>query len=144
MKRLVLLYYNKITMLITYSGIILILTFLFITYIISAYEKLFAWDKTYSDFCELFKGVLNPLVVKISSIVILGIEITTSTIIAIALYDLVVVQSLLYAQYAFILSSLLILILLVGLRIIKDFPGAARLGIYFLISVAGLFWSQYI
>ena len=131
-------------MLLTYSGIILLLVFLLVTYLISSFEKIFAWKQTYSDFCDLFKDALSPLVVLISSIVILGIEITTSTIIAIALYDLVVMQNLLYVQYAFILSSILLLILLVGLRIVKDFAGASRLGIYFIVSVAGLFWSQYI
>ncbi|MEO9952234.1 hypothetical protein [Nonlabens sp.] len=131
-------------MLLTFSGIILLLLFLLVTYLISSFEKICTWKKTYSDFCDLFKDALSPFVVLISTIVILGIEITTSTIIGIALFNIVTEESLLYAQYAFILSSILLLILLVGLRIVKDFAGASRLGIYFIVSVAGLYWSQYV
>ncbi|WP_298953445.1 hypothetical protein [uncultured Nonlabens sp.] len=131
-------------MLLHHSGIILLLIFLLVTYIISSFEKIFAWKQTYNGFCDLFKNTLSPIVVLISSVIILGIEIILSTIIVIALFKIVTEQSLLYAQYSFILSNILILILLVGLRIAKDFDGASRLGIYFIIGIAGLFWSQYI
>ncbi|MEP0481590.1 MAG: hypothetical protein ABJD23_15315, partial [Nonlabens sp.] len=84
-------------MLLTFSGIILLLLFLLVTYLISSFEKICTWKKTYSDFCDLFKDALSPFVVLISTIVILGIEITTSTIIGIALFNIVTEESLLYA-----------------------------------------------
>ncbi|MFT4838637.1 MAG: putative oxidoreductase [Oleispira sp.] len=127
----------------TYSGIILILIFLLVTYSLSAYEKMFDWKKTFKDYCDMYKGIFNPILVRLSIIIILGIEIILSTIICIALYDIISVQSFLYAQYALVLSGFLIIILLVGLRLIKDYSGSSGLGIYFIISMMGLFWSQY-
>lgn len=127
----------------TYSGIILILLFLLVTYLLSAYEKMFDWKKTVEDYSDMYKEVFSPLVVKLSIIVILGIEIAVSALIGIAVLDIINTQSLLYAQYAFVGSGFLIIMLLVGLRIIKDYPGASGLGIYFIISMIGLFWSQY-
>jgi len=128
----------------TYSGIILILAFLLVTYLMSAYEKMFDWGKTFEDYCLMYKDVFHPIVVRLSIIIILSIEITLSTLIGIAVYDIISVQSLLYAQYAFVLSGFLIIILLVGLRIVKDYSGSSGLGIYLIISMIGLFWSQYI
>lgn len=131
-------------MILTASGIILILIFLLVTYLLSAYEKMMDWEKTVEDYSHMYKDVFNPMLVKLSIIIILGIEITLSTIIGIAVYDIISLQIFLYAQYAFILSGILIIILLVGLRLIKDYAGSSGLGIYFIISMMGLFWYQYI
>ena len=102
------------------------------------------WKKTVEDYCHMYQDVFNPMLVKLSIIIILGIEITLSTLIGIALYEIISVQSFFYAPYAFVLSGFLIIILLVGLRLIKDYSGSSGLGIYFIISMMGLFWSQYI
>ncbi|WP_213521085.1 hypothetical protein [Nonlabens sp.] len=131
-------------MMMAYSGIILILIFLIVTYLLSAYEKMMDWKKTVEDYCHMYQDVFNPMLVKLSIIIILGIEITLSTLIGIALYEIISVQSFFYAPYAFVLSGFLIIILLVGLRLIKDYSGSSGLGIYFIISMMGLFWSQYI
>jgi putative oxidoreductase len=131
-------------MILTYSGVALILIFLFVTYIMSAYEKLGSWKNTVALYCDMYRGVFSTAIVKISIRVILGLELITCILISIALYNIITVQSLWYAQYACMLSGFLIIILLFGLRILKDYAGSSGLGIYFLISILGLFWSQFI
>jgi putative oxidoreductase len=125
-------------MILTYSGVVLILIFLFVTYLMSAYEKLFAWNITVAHYCDMYRGVFSSAIVKMSILIISGLEITTCVLISIALYDIMAVPSLWYA------SGFLIIILLFGLRIVKDYAGSSGLGIYFLISMLGLFWSQFI
>ncbi len=131
-------------MILTYSGVVLILIFLFVTYLMSAYEKLFAWNITVAHYCDMYRGVFSSAIVKMSILIISGLEITTCVLTSIALYDIMAVPSLWYASYAFMLSGFLIIILLFGLRIVKDYAGSSGLGIYFLISMLGLFWSQFI
>jgi hypothetical protein len=110
----------------------------------SAYEKLFAWKITVAHYCDMYQSVFSSALVKISILIISGLELITCILISVALYDILTIQSLWYASYAFILSGFLIIILLFGLRIVKDYAGSSGLGIYFLISLIGLFWSQYI
>jgi hypothetical protein len=110
----------------------------------SAYEKLFAWKITVAHYCDMYRGVFSSAIVKISILIISSLEIMICILISVALYDIITNQNLWYASYAFILSGFLIIILLFGLRIVKDYAGSSGLGIYFLISMMGLFWSQFI
>lgn len=125
-------------------GIILILLFLLITYFISAYEKIADWENTRSLYQEMYKGIFQPFLIKLSILFILSIELILVVLIGFALFDSITLGNLLLAQTAFILSCLLLVILLIGLRLIKDYPGASGIGIYFIISLIGLFWSQYL
>ncbi|MBF4986138.1 hypothetical protein FNJ87_18065 [Nonlabens mediterrranea] len=127
---------------ITYSGPILILFFLLLTIIISAYEKLFVWNKTLKDYIEMYKNHLPPFLVKLSLIIILGLEIIVTSFLALGIYDLIIDQDIALSEIGLIITGILFLILLIGLRILQDYRGAGRTAIYFLLVVFGLFWIQ--
>ncbi|MEN8816570.1 MAG: hypothetical protein ABF274_06850 [Nonlabens sp.] len=131
-------------MILSNIGIILILLFLLITYFISAYEKVAEWKNTGTFYQEMYKGIFTPLLIQASILFILSFEFILVVLIGFALFDSIALGNLLLAEYAFILSSILLIILLIGLRLIKDYPGASGIGIYFIISLMGLFWTQYL
>jgi putative oxidoreductase len=131
-------------MILSNIGIILILLFLLVTYLMSAYEKIADWKNTGTFYQEMYKGILTPLLIQVSILFILGFELILVVLIGFALFDFITSGNLLLAEYSFVLSSVLLIILLIGLRLIKDYPGASGIGIYFIISLMGLFWVQYL
>lgn len=130
-------------MILSNIGIILILLFLLITYFMSSYEKIADWKKTGILYQEMYKGIFKPFLIRLSILFILSFEIILVVLIGFALFDSINSGNLLLAEYAFVLSSFLLVILLIGLRLIKDYAGASGIAIYFIISLIGLFWSQY-
>ncbi len=123
-------------------GPVLILIFLGITCIYSAFEKIFKWTDSLSYYIDLYKNNLNPFLVTGSIVIILLIEIVVTSCISVGIYDLMVSEDSYVAELASILSAVLFIFLMVGMRILKDYEGAARIIGYFLLSVFCLFWLQ--
>jgi hypothetical protein len=126
----------------SYAGPILVLSFLLVTYAVSAYEKMTDWKTTIEDYSQKYEGTLLHIIIKPLIIFILGFEIIVTAFCAMGIYDILSISDSEIANYAFALSSILCIILLLGLRMLKDYEGASRIAIYFLISTAGLFWAQ--
>lgn len=127
---------------ITYIGPVILLLFTFITFIISAYEKVNGWQMTKDSFQKQFiHTVFSKTIVPIL-ILILILEVTVVTFAARGIWNILTSQNFDYASYAFITASILYILLLIGLRTINDYAGASRIAMYFLISIFGLFWIQ--
>lgn len=90
----------------------------------------------------MYKNHLPPFLVKLSLIIILGLEIIVTSILALGIYDIIVDQDISLSEIGLIITGVLFLILLIGLRILQDYRGAGRTAIYFLLVVFGLFWIQ--
>lgn len=103
----------------------------------SAYDKLGAWGKTKDYYETSFKGILAPIAVDIGIIVILIAEVFVVTLLAFGIYDIISSNGNQYVEYALISSGILLIVLLTGLRLIQDYEGAARISIYFLITISG-------
>ena len=129
-------------MLLQYSGPIIILFFLLITYIISAYEKINGWKTTKIAFKKMYAKTFVAKAIVPLLVAILAGEVVIVTFAALAIFDILTLQNFRYANYAFIASSILCLFLLIGLRLIEDYQGASRIGIYFTISIFGMYWVQ--
>lgn len=123
-------------------GPVLILIFLGITCIYSAFEKIFKWSDSLSYYIDLYKNKLNAFLVKSSIIIILFMEIIVTSCITIGIYDLIINEDSYVAELASVLSAILFICLMIGMRILKDYEGAARIIGYFLLSVFCLFWLQ--
>ncbi|BAO54844.1 hypothetical protein [Nonlabens marinus] len=126
----------------TDAGPVIILSFLLITYLISAYEKINDWKGSLTFYRKMYEGTFLAIGITPAIILISGLEIVVSTLAGLSIWDIVMNQDYELAVYAFISSSVLFAILLFGLRIAKDYPGSARIAVYFLVSVLGLFWTQ--
>jgi hypothetical protein len=131
-------------MLHSYLGIMCILFFLLVTYSWSAYEKISELPKSVAFYRDLYKSTFNEHIITIILYIIIGLEIMISCLLIIGIWKLYAYYDSLIAQYALLSSCALLIILLIGLRIIKDYSGAAGIGIYFLLSVFGMFWAQFI
>lgn len=125
-----------------YLGPVLILVFLGITCLYSAFEKIFKWTDSLDYYIKLYDKELSPILVKASIVTILLIEIIVTSCIAIGIYDLLAHEDDYIAQIASVLSAMLFIVLMIGMRIIKDYEGAARIIGYFLMSVFCLYWLQ--
>ncbi len=126
----------------TDAGPVIILSFLLITYLISASEKINNWKESLSFYQKMYEGTFLAKIITPSIILISGLEVIVSTFAGLGIWDIVMNNDYELATYAFISSGVLFAILLFGLRIAKDYPGSARIAVYFLVSVFGLFWAQ--
>ncbi len=127
---------------ITDVGPVILLSFILITLLISAFEKINDWKVQMTFYRKLYsttflRGSILPMI-----ILILGFEIIISTITALGIWDIVSNGDYVFASYALITASILFAVLLFGLRLIKDYSGAARIAVYFLVSIFGLYWVQ--
>ena len=124
------------------AGPVLILSFILITFIFSAYEKIHGWQQTKINFKKLYKRTFLAKAVIPMICIILFTEVIISTYAALGIWDIIKVGDYQFATYACILASLLCLLLLIGLRILNDYSGAAKVSVYFLVSMLGLYWIQ--
>lgn len=92
----------------------------------------------------MYRKHLPSIMVKISLVVILGLEILITSILVLGIYDLIVEKDIYLSEIGLTMSGLLFIILLIGLRVLKDYKSASRTTIYFLLTVFGLFWLQLI
>ena len=126
----------------SYVGPIIILIFLLITYIISAFEKIHDWKVTEESFKKMYsETILGKMIVPVITLIV-AFEIIIVTLAALGIWDIIIEQNFEVATFSFLASSILCLFLLIGLRLINDYSGTSRIGIYFLISIFGLYWVQ--
>ena len=126
----------------SYVGPIIILIFLLITYIISAFEKIHDWKDTEESFKKMYsETILAKMIVPVITLIV-AFEIIIVTLAALGIWDIIIEQNFEVATFSFLASSILCLFLLIGLRLINDYSGTSRIGIYFLISIFGLYWVQ--
>ncbi|SCY33242.1 hypothetical protein SAMN05192588_2312 [Nonlabens sp. Hel1_33_55] len=126
----------------SYVGPIIILIFLLITYIISAFEKIHDWKVTEESFKKMYsETILAKMIVPVITLIV-AFEIIIVTLAALGIWDIIIEQNFEVATFSFLASSILCLFLLIGLRLINDYSGTSRIGIYFLISIFGLYWVQ--
>jgi len=90
----------------------------------------------------MYKNHLTPFLVKVSMIIILGLEIIITSFLILGIYDLIAEQDIALSELGLVITGILFIILLIGLRILQDYRGAGRTAVYFLLTVFGLFWLQ--
>ncbi len=124
-----------------YKHYIVVLTLVFfgITYSFSLFEKLVNWKPTISFYREHFRGSFLSKHIKLAVGLICGLEALVLIILAKNTYNCYLNTSVDYFKEFFISSASLILILLVGQRIAKDYQGATSLAIYFIVNLIGIY-----
>lgn len=123
----------------THLTSILILVFLIITFGISVIEKLSDWKGTISYIEENFKTTFIQKYIKPLIAFLIILESISLLFLISGSYKLFTTEEKGFALVGCLFSTLSILYMLIGQRIAKDYPGATSLGVYFLISVFGVF-----
>ena len=114
---------------------ILLLAFLSITFIQSAYDKLFYWK----DNLNWLKGhfAKTPLknLVFLALLNILILELISGILCVVGAIELLVSNDRTFGLYGAVFSSITLLMLLFGQRLAKDYDGAKTIVIYFIPAV---------
>ncbi len=119
---------------------ILVLLFLAVTFVQSAYDKVFAWKGN----VEWLKGHFAQTILKnnvpLALFIILVLELITGVLTLVGCVELWVNGGKSWGLYGAIFSSVTLIFLLLGQRLAKDYDGARTIAIYFVPSVLAVWW----
>ncbi|MBA4133084.1 MAG: DoxX family protein [Flavobacterium sp.] len=119
---------------------ILVLLFLAVTFVQSAYDKVFAWKGN----VEWLKGHFAQTILKnnvpLALFIILVLELITGVFSLVGCVELWVNGGKTWGLYGAIFSSVTLIFLLLGQRLAKDYDGARTIAIYFVPSVLAVWW----
>ena len=122
-----------------YPAEVLLLIFLIITFIQSGIDKLLDWKGNVSFIKEHFKNSPLKNTVPLLLGIILIVEIVAGILMSIGVYELYTSEAKEIALLGVELSAIALIFLLIGQRLAKDYAGAMSLGVYFIITVGGVF-----
>ncbi|MFT5146246.1 MAG: putative oxidoreductase [Polaribacter sp.] len=122
-----------------YPAEILLLIFLIITFIQSGIDKLLDWNGNISFIKEHFKNSPLKNTVPLLLGIVLIVEIVAGVLMSIGVYELYTSEAKEIALLGVELSAIALIFLLIGQRLAKDYAGAMSLGVYFIITVGGVF-----
>ncbi len=123
----------------SYITEILILLFIIITFLQSGFDKLTDWKGNIEwlsgHFSKTFLARQVPLMVA----VILILEVITGILAIIGIVQLIAGGKTLIALYACVLAAIVLLMLLFGQRVAKDYAGAFTITGYFVVVILGVY-----
>lgn len=119
---------------------ILALLFLAVTFVQSAYDKVFDWQGN----VEWLKGHFAQTIIKnnvpLALFTILILELITGVLTLVGCVELVMNGGKTFGFYGSVFSSITLIILLLGQRLAKDYDGARTIAIYFVPSILAVWW----
>lgn len=118
---------------------ILLLAFLIITFLQSGFDKIFDWKGNVSWLKEHFSKTFMANMVPLNMVIILIVEIMVAILCLIGVYELIANNDKTIGLYGAILSCIVLLMLLFGQRIAKDYDGARTIAIYFMPAIFAVF-----
>lgn len=119
---------------------LLLLLFLAVTFLQSAYDKMFYWKDNLSWLKSHFEKTVLKNWMPVSLFVILILEIITGVLAVTGMIQLFYNSEKELGLYAGIFSCITLLVLLLGQRIAKDYDGARTIAIYFVPAVLAVYW----
>jgi putative oxidoreductase len=122
-----------------YPTEVLILLFLMVTFLQSGADKLFDWKGNVSFIKEHFKSSPLKNSVPLLLAIILILEIVAGLLMLIGVYELYTSEANEFALLGVELSAIVLIFLLIGQRLAKDYAGAMSLAVYFIISLWGVY-----
>ena len=117
----------------------LLLAFLAITFLQSGYDKLSDWNGNLSWLKGHFEKTPIKNMVPASLALILLLEAIAGILCVAGIVALLVNGSKIIGFWGAVVSSIALLLLLLGQRMAKDYDGARTIAIYFLVSVFAVF-----
>ncbi len=121
---------------------ILVLIFLAVTFIQSAYEKIFYWKDNLEWLTGLFeKTFLNKYMVLVTGVLVI-LELLAGIFSCVGIIQLIINGERLFGFYGGVFSCTCLIFMLFGQRLIRDYDGARNIAIYFIPAVMVVFWLQ--
>lgn len=119
---------------------LLLLSFLAITFLQSGYDKIADWNGNVTWLKEHFSQTFLKNNVPAALLTVLALEITAGVLGIMGIIENVIKQSTELGNYCCIVSSIVLLLLLFGQRIAKDYDGARTIVIYLIPALLGVYW----
>lgn len=119
---------------------ILILVFLAITFLQSAYDKLFYWKDNLDWLKEHFSATPLRNQVPLALLNVLLLELLSGILCVVGAIELAVNSGRVYGLYGAIFSCITLTMLLFGQRLAKDYDGARTIVLYFIPAVMAVYW----
>jgi len=119
------------------APLLLVIVFLFITFVFSIGEKLLDWKGTVTFYTQHFKGTFIAKMIPLSLVLVILLELITVVLFIMGLFDVFAVTVYTFLSLGLVSCASTLLVLLIGQRFAKDYPGAMSLGVYFLITIVG-------
>lgn len=120
---------------------LLILIFLAVTFIQSAYDKIFDWKANVEWLKVHFANtsLLKNFVAQ-SLVFLVFLELCTGILSLVGCAQLLINGDRTFGFYGAFLSSITLILMLFGQRLAKDYDGARTIAIYFIPSVLAVYW----
>ena len=119
---------------------ILVLVFLAVTFIQSAYDKDFGWQGNVDWLKGHFAQSILKNNVPFALFIILILELLTGILTLVGCVELFVNGGKTFGFYGAVFSCITLLFLLLGQRLAKDYDGARTIAIYFVPAVLAVWW----
>jgi uncharacterized membrane protein YphA (DoxX/SURF4 family) len=119
---------------------ILVLVFLAVTFIQSAYDKVFGWQGNVDWLKGHFAQSILKNNVPFALFIILIMELITGVLTLVGCVELFVNGGKTFGFYGAVFSCITLLFLLLGQRLAKDYDGARTIAIYFVPAVLAVWW----
>ena len=117
----------------------LTLLFLIVTFVQSGIDKLLDWKGNVSFISEHFKNSPFKNSVPLLLAIILILEIIAGALMIFGIYELHTSGAKEFALLGIELCAVVLILLLIGQRLAKDYAGAMSLAVYFIITLFGIY-----
>jgi len=121
------------------SAEILLIIFFIITYFMSVLEKLEDWKGAIAYYKNHFKATILVKFIPLILVKIVIFEIVVLFLLGVGLYYLISESTLTIAIIGLELSAITLLMFLFGQRLVKDYPGAMNITVYFILNIIGIY-----
>ena len=119
---------------------ILVLIFLAVTFIQSAYDKIFYYQNNFSWLKGVFeKTVLNPIMPLVYNLLI-ALELLAGIFCSVGIIQLIINGGRTFGFFGAVFASISLICLLFGQRLVRDYDGARTIAIYFVPAVMAVYW----
>ncbi|MGG7036563.1 MAG: DoxX family protein [Flavobacterium sp.] len=119
---------------------ILVLLFLAVTFVQSAHDKIFEWKGNVEWLKGHFANTILKNQVPMALAMLLVLELITGVLTLVGCVKLYFNDDRIFGFYGAVLSSITLIIMLLGQRIAKDYDGARTIAIYFVPAVLAVYW----
>ncbi len=119
---------------------ILVLVFLAVTFIQSAYDKVFEWKGNVEWLKGHFANTILKNNVPLALGIILILELAAGILSLSGCAELFINGGKTFGFYGSVISCMTLIFLLLGQRLAKDYDGARTIAIYFVPAVLAVYW----
>lgn len=119
---------------------ILVLVFLAVTFIQSAYDKVFEWKGNVEWLKGHFANTILKNNVPLALGIILILELAAGILALVGCVELFINGGRTFGFYSAFISCITLIFLLLGQRLAKDYDGARTIAIYFVPAVLAVYW----